>query len=56
MLLDFASLSVLRADHHFGGNDCLHYCCHSVLDDWLLYMVNALNHTQSIGSRQITDS
>ena len=49
LLLDVATPTILRADHHVGGEDCLHYCCHSVVDHWLLLFINVLEQVQLVG-------
>ena len=49
ILLDIATPTILRADHHVGGDDCLHYCCHSVVDHWLLLFINAMEQVQLVG-------
>ena len=51
LLLDIATPTILRPDHHVGGDDCLHYCCHSVVDHWLLLFINVLEQVQLVGSK-----
>ena len=47
-MLDVATLTLLRADHHNGWGDCLHYCPHSVIDHWILLFVNAIALLRSV--------
>ena len=47
-LLDVVTPTSLRADHHNGFGDCLHYCPHSVMDHWILLFVNAIALLRSL--------
>ena len=41
-LLDVFSPTVLRADAHIGGRDCLHYCLPGPADHWIVLLYNTL--------------
>ncbi|CAM9961222.1 unnamed protein product, partial [Scytosiphon promiscuus] len=41
-LLDVYAPTVLRADSHHGGRDCLHYCQPGPVDHWVVLFYNML--------------
>lgn len=41
-LLDVYTPTVLRADSHVGGPDCLHYCIPGPVDHWVRLFYNML--------------
>lgn len=41
-LLDAYSPTLLRADSHIGGRDCLHYCAPGPADHWVVLLYNML--------------
>lgn len=41
-LLDAYSPTLLRADMHIGGNDCLHYCLPGPADHWITLLYNII--------------
>lgn len=42
ILLDAYSPTVLRADMHIGGKDCLHYCMPGPTNNWVTLLYNII--------------
>ena len=46
----------LRADSHPNAQDCLHSCFPGVIDDWLLFVFNALARAEGIGPAALAEA